>query len=586
MRMAGSQLLAALVVTALSILTGPAPAAAQGAGLVGSDGSVAWDRFYSSAETDQILAELHALHPGLTELYSIGESRSGAPLMVMEITNEATGPASEKPALYVDGGIHAGELTGSAVATYFLWYLLDRYGEDDRVTRLLDTRAVYVRPKFNPDGADLALLHDQWLRSTPRPWDEDGDGRADEDPPTDLDGDGWITRIRVPDPDGAWVADPDDPRILHRDTDREREGRRYDLLREGVDEDGDGRINEDGIGGIDMNRNFPRNWEREHLQGGAGPYPLSEPETRAAVEFIDGHRNITGILHGHTSGGFVYRLPSASAPSRFPPIDLRLIEHLGEEYTRTTGRPVRPSATHPTEHRYGTLISWGYWDHGVIGWVPEFVPGPEAWVPDYDGDGRISPAEEHRYDDEALGGRYFTEWAPFDHPQLGAVEIGGWHEKFWGQNPPPEHLEEELALQVPWYLYIAEQGPLLELEGPVLTSLGDGTWRVEATLANNGFQPTSLTDRGAVGREEQDGSLSEQVVRPPWAVLDVRGAEIVDGTARRTVPHLAGSNPYLQAVTERARTVSWIVRPTADDWAVRVTAGADKAGVRRSGWVR
>src|SRR5690606_3463016 len=139
---------------------------------------------------------------------------------------------------------------------------------------------------------------------------------------------------------------------------RERSGDRYTVMREGIDEDGDGRINEDGIGGLDMNRNFPRNWEREHQQPGAGDYPLSEPETRAVVEFINAHRNITAILHGHTSGGFVYRLPSASAPSQFPPIDLQLIIHLGEEYTRTTGRPVVPSATHPTEHRYGTLISW------------------------------------------------------------------------------------------------------------------------------------------------------------------------------------------------------------------------------------
>jgi hypothetical protein len=559
--------------------------AVRAGGLVADDGSVAWDRFYTSAQTDRILSELHDLHPGLTELYSIGRTRAGKPLMVMEITNEATGPASEKPALYVDGGIHAGELPGSAVATHFLWYLLDRYGQDERVTALLDNRAVYVRPKFNPDGSDLALTEDQWLRSTPRPWDEDEDGRADEDPPTDLDGDGWITRMRVPDPDGDWVLDPDDPRILHRDPDHERDGRRYALLREGVDEDGDGRINEDGIGGIDMNRNFPRNWEREHLQPGAGPYPLSEPETRAAVEFIDGHPNVTAILHGHTSGGFVYRLPSASAPSLFPEIDLRLIEHLGEEYTRTTGRPVRPSATHPTEHRYGTLISWGYWDQGVIGWVPEFVPGPEAWVPDYDGDGEISPAEEHRYDDEELGGRYFSPWIAWDHPQLGPVEIGGWHEKFWGQNPPAEHLEEELALQVPWYLYIAEQGPLLGLDEPTLTPLDDGTWRVEATVRNTGFQPTSVTDRGAVGRELPDGSVTDPVVRPPWATLELRGAEVVDGTARRSLPHLAGSNPYLRAATERSHAVSWVVRPGREGWSARVTAGSDKAGVRRSGWI-
>jgi hypothetical protein len=333
---------------------------AQAVSLVAPDGSVDWNRFYTAGETNQILAELHALFPELTELYSVGESYHGQPLMVMEITNEATGRAGEKPALYVDGGIHAGELTGSAVATYLIGYLLSGYGNDARVTALLDTRAFYVRPKFNPDGSDIALIHDQFLRSTTHPVDEDEDGLTDEDPPQDLDGDGWITQMRARDPRGDWVLDATDARILHRDPEGTIPGVRYRVMREGVDDDGDGEINEDGIGGIDMNRNFPRNWERVHLQPGAGEYPLSEPETRAAVEFINAHRNITGIVHGHTSGGFVYRLPSASAPSLFPEIDLQLIVHLGEEYTRTTGRPVRPSATHPTEHRYGTLISWGY----------------------------------------------------------------------------------------------------------------------------------------------------------------------------------------------------------------------------------
>ncbi|MDE2805061.1 MAG: M14 family metallopeptidase [Gemmatimonadota bacterium] len=563
----------------------PAPAAAQSSSLVSPNGDVDWNRFYTAAETNQILREFAALYPGLTELHQIGESFYGQPLMLITITNEATGPAAEKPALYVDGGIHAGELTASAVATHLIGHLLNGYGNDPRITALLDTRAFYVRPKFNPDGSDLALIDDQFLRSTPHPFDDDEDGTADEDPPEDLDGDGWITQIRVPDPDGIWAADPDDDRIMVRDPEMQRAGLRFSTMREGVDSDGDGTINEDGLGGLDMNRNFPRNWERVHRQPGAGDYPLSEPETRAAAEFINAHRNITGIFHGHTSGGFVYRLPSASAPSLFPQIDLSLIVHLGEEYTRSTGRPVVPSATHPTEHRYGTLISWGYWDHGVIGWVPEFSPGPEAWVTDYDGDGEISEAEQHRFNDEELGGRYFSDWTPYDHPQLGAVEIGGWHAKFWGQNPPPEFLEEETAQQMHWILYLAEQGPLIEVSDPVVTAVGDGTFRVAVTVTNTGFLPTSLTDRGAVGRERADGTIDRQVVRAPAVTLTHPGLEIVEGRARAVIPHLAGSNPFLEAATERSHTVTWVVRVVGGERAVRVTAESDKGGTVRSGWV-
>ena len=563
----------------------PLPAAPQSSSLVSPGGTVDWNRFYTAAETNQILHEFHTLYPHLTELHQIGESYRGQPLMVMTITNEATGPAATKPALYVDGGIHAGELTASAVATHLIGHLLNGYGSDPRVTALLDLRAFYVRPKFNPDGSDLALIHDRSLRSTTHPVDDDEDGTADEDPAEDLDGDGWITQMRYRDDDGDWLLHPDDDRILIRDPEGQVDGPRYSTMREGIDNDGDGATNEDGIGGIDMNRNFPRNWERVHRQPGAGDFPLSEPETRAAAEFINAHRNITGIYHGHTSGGFVYRLPSASAPSLFPQIDLSLIIHLGEEYTRSTGRPVRPSATHPTEHRYGTLISWGYWDHGVIGWVPEFSPGPEAWVTDYDGDGEISQAEQHRFNDEELGGRYFSDWTAYDHPQLGAVEIGGWHSKFWGQNPPPEFLEEETEQQLHWILYLAEQGPLITVSDPVVTALDDGTFRVEATVTNTGFLPTSLTDRGAVGRQRPDGRIDRQVVRSPAVTLTHPGLELVEGAARTVIPHLAGSNPFLEAVTESSRTVTWVVRATGGERAVRVTAESDKGGTVRSGWV-
>jgi murein tripeptide amidase MpaA len=148
-----------------------------------------WAKFHSTADAHALLEGWAALHPELTQLYSIGTTLEGTPLMVLEITNEATGPAADKPAYYYDGNIHSSELAGAEVSLHFAWYVLSRYGRDPRVTRLLDTRALYVRPKFNPDGADIALNTPNSLRSTPRPYDEDLDGLLDEDPSNDLDGD-------------------------------------------------------------------------------------------------------------------------------------------------------------------------------------------------------------------------------------------------------------------------------------------------------------------------------------------------------------------------------------------------------------
>jgi len=549
--------------------------------LIQADGTISYNRYYTSAETNQILRDWARRFPQLTNLYSIGKSLKGADLMLMEVTNEATGAAETKPALYLDGGIHAGELTGSAVATYVLGQLLFGFGKDERITDLLDTHAFYIRPKFNPDGSDLALTKDEKLRSTTRPYDDDYDGVADEDPPDDLDGDGRITQMRVRDPNGDWVSDSEDPRIMRRRQEGETGGTYWFVETEGIDNDGDGRFNEDGVGGLDMNRNFPRNWERQHIQDGAGDFPLSEPETYATVQFINAHPNIASIVHGHTSGGFVYRLPSASAPSQFNTVDLALIEDLGREYTESTGRPVQPSATHPTEHRYGTLISWGYWDRGIVGWVPEFVPS-NSWITDYDNDGEISEAEALRFNDEELEGKYFTNWKPYPHPQLGEVEIGGWYRTMWGQNTPAERLENETEPQLHWILWLLEQAPRVTIGTPAVRAIDQNRLRVEATITNEGFLPTNMTERGFEGRETEDGQIIEQVVTPPFVLLEVTGGEVIDGPARVRLGHLAGRSTHSPLVTNRSGTASWTVRKTGREVRIKVTVFGGPGGMATS----
>lgn len=525
-----------------------------------------WNRYYTSAETAQIMRSYARHYPQLARVSVIGHSYEGRELLVIEVSNRAKGDPGEKPALYVDGNIHSGELTGSAVTLYLLGHLLENYGKDPQVTKLLDQRTFYLRPKFNPDGADLALATDTSVRSTLRPYDNDGDGQEDEDPGDDLNGDGFITRMRIADPDGKWVLSAEDPRIMLPRSNGVR-GPFYRVLAEGIDNDGDGRLNEDGIGGLDMNRNFPRNWALSYKQPGAGPYPLSEPETMATVRFIDSHRNITGVVHNHTSGGFVYRLPSASDPAQFNRSDLVLIETLGAEYSKSTGRPVRPSSTHATDHRYGTLISWAYWDHGIIGWVPEYWPGLAA---DFEGSDEDRELERLRIDDEELGGRYFVEWTPHMHPEYGRVEIGGWRRRFTSQNPPPEMLKAECSLQIPWILYLAEQSPLLMMEGFEVRDLGEGRFEVEMGVRNDGYQPTNLTERG---REAK-------VIAGVYAQIELHGAALVEGRERIELGHLAGS--HAPGDRPRSAKVLWVLQLTSDEASLLIKIVSSKGGTVRS----
>jgi hypothetical protein len=281
------------------------------------------------------------------------------------------------------------------------------------------------------------------------------------------------------------------------------------------------------------------------------------------VRFIDAHPNITAIVHGHTSGGFLYRLPSASDPTKFDRTDLGLIEELGAYYTETTGRPVRASSTDPTDHRYGTLISWAYWDRGIVGWVPEYSP-PDAWVLDYDSNGRITEEEALRFNDETLGGRYFSPWKAFGHPQMGEIEIGGWHTRFWGQNPPPEYLDNECAAQLPWILSLIEKSPRVTVSTPTIRPLGGDRYRIEVTVGNSGFLPTNLTERGLAGRSLPGGGIADQIVHAPIATIELKGARI-EGPARLSVGHLAGTSSHSPSVKDKLRTVSWTVRKTAKD---------------------
>ncbi|MFC1564566.1 M14 family metallopeptidase, partial [candidate division KSB1 bacterium] len=534
--------------------------------LVDSNGIVDWNRYYSTQETHEIMREFARQYPDLTKIYSIGQSYKGAELLVMEVTNKNNRPAEDKPGFYVDGNIHSGELTGSAVTIYLMGYLLNNYGKDPDVTEIVDNRTFYLRPKFNPDGADLALLKGVSLRSSVRPVDNDGDGLKDEDPAEDLNGDGSITQIRYKDPDGRWKMNSDDPRIMERRRRSDNGDEYYSVISEGIDNDRDGSINEDGIGGLDLNRNFPRNWELEYLQSGAGPFPLSEPETYNTVKFIDSHPNITGIVHNHTSGGFVYRLPSTANPNTFPPADIELIKLLGDEYTNSTGRPVERSYTTPERHRYGTLISWGYWDRGIIGWVPEYWPGFQT---DYNNDGEVSEAERLRFNDEKFGGKYFINWEKYDHPEYGDVEIGGWRRMFVTQNPPQELLEDECRLQLPWILYLAKNSPYIEMSTPVITKINNDEFRIEIELSNTGYLPTNLTDR----------AIAAELIDPVYAEISLTGAEIKEPGRKITAGHLSGSWDHPEPKGPNSKKVEWIVTKNAQRAFFTIKAVSEKGGV-------
>ena len=239
-----------------------------------------FDIFYRYEELTRLLFDYSAAAPDLVQVQSIGRSHEGREIWVVTLTNTATGEPADKPAFWADGNIHAAELTASTTVLYYLHHLVTRYGQDREVTGLLDTRAVYLCPRLNPDGAELALAdRPRHIRSSTRPWpfeEAPVDGLTIED----VDGDGRVLTMRVPDPHGPYKKHPTEPRLMVAREPGEFGGEYYRLMPEGTLQHWDGltvNVNRD-IEGLDLNRNFPANWRGEHEQVGAGPYPTSEPE--------------------------------------------------------------------------------------------------------------------------------------------------------------------------------------------------------------------------------------------------------------------------------------------------------------------
>ena len=219
-----------------------------------------FDHLYPYAELTDALHGLAAQHPDILDLTNIGQSHEGRDIWLATITNRATGPHDEKPALFVEANIHATEITASTAALHLVHHLVTRHGTDGAVTRAVDTRCFYVVPRLNPDGVEMALADPPtFLRSSTRIYP-----RPDQQPglvEQDVDGDGRVLTMRIPDPNGSWKIPPDDARLLvPRALDEDEPGDYFRLLPEGVVHDYDGELVPIAPEhrGLDLNRNFPQ----------------------------------------------------------------------------------------------------------------------------------------------------------------------------------------------------------------------------------------------------------------------------------------------------------------------------------------
>jgi hypothetical protein len=537
-----------------------------------------FDHILRYDELTALLKGWAAARPGLVELESLGLTPEGRELWFLTLTKRSTGPANEKPALLVDGNMHALEWTGGVAALNFVWRVLRDYGTDERVTRLLDTRCVYVLPRVSPDGVEATLRDGKIVRSAIRP----GAGAASGPGlrMSDIDGDGRIVYMRFRDPNGPWKTHPGEPRLMVQRGPDEPGGRdAWRVVPEGLIEGYDGVTIpvHPALEGLDFGMFFPDDRETPPSAGTTRPEASTPPEIAAYVAAIKERPNIVAHVTCHSFGGGIL-IPPVNPDERMPEPDRQAFTAFARKGNElTTYNPISYldlRAGRNLDVHIPTEIGWLYNARGIFSFITEFWNPLRAAGIKLEGQmsswlGGLHPVEDElkllKWNDEALGGKGFVAWHAFDHPQLGRVEIGGWDKVRYWYNVPFERLEQEVGPHADWLIYLGLASPRLEVRSFDATPTAEGRWRVRLVVENTGWLPTSGSHRAIEAR--LGGEIEAKLDLPS-------GARLVSGELRRSAGQLAGRSE------QRSTATWWGYEPgTSDraviDWEVAAPAGAE-----------
>ena len=498
-------------------------------------------------EITATLQEWAQTWPDIARVESIGQTEEGRELWLLTIGPR---PDETRPAVWIDGNMHAAELCGSSVALAIAEDML-RYHADGESPRDLSPSACaalkdvlfYVLPRISPDGAERILDDARFVRSNNR------DDRRDEGRsywrPADIDGDGRALTMRVEDPTGEFVESAKAANLMVPRT-LDDAGPFYKLYPEGMIENYDGRTIPSpsflSDSPTDLNRNFPWSWVPEHGQIGAGAFPGSEPESRAVIEFTSSHPNIFAWLNLHTFGGVGIRPLGDQPDTKMDQMDLAVYRQVALWLEEQSGYPTvsgfEEFTYEPDQPIHGDLTDFAYHQRGCIAYVVELwdifakvgFERQKPFVKIYTELSRDDLVKIAEWDREHNAGRIVLDWMPCEHPQLGPVEVGGVDQRVGIFNPPYELLPEICEQQSAAFLRVAAMSPSIHFADVTIEDLGGDLRRVDITVANHGYLPSYVLSSA------KKLSWNEEL----YLELDCEGCSLVEGSPRRPLGHLDG----------------------------------------------
>jgi hypothetical protein len=557
--------------------------------------AVAQTQYTSYRSMIQKIESLTKEYPALCSARSLGRSEGNSEIMVLII---GTGDKDNKPGIAILGGIEGSYTLGKELALGFASSLL-KESSSPEIKSLIEKITFYVFPDVSPDATEQYFRELKYERNlNTRSTDDDRDFAFDEDPCEDLDKNGYITLIRVSDPAGTYTESTEDKRVMvQADLSKGQTGS-YLVYSEGIDNDKDGSFNEDGPGGVNFNRNLTYNYEEFGMN--AGLHPVSEPESKAVLDFLFDHFNIyatfafgpqdnlnpqqrpmgPGGLTGSTQAQAASQdqqqaqgQMTPAAQSQFPPMgggqmpsgggqrrmmgmnrkitsvqksDETIIKLVSDKYREITGTKGTP----PVKTAPGNFMEWSYYHYGRYSFST-----PAWWFPverDKNAEAAfLKYAADNKMED------VFVPWTEISHPDFpGKKTEAGGIKPFAMINPPADMLEDLIAKNYKFIITVAGMHPELEFLDTKIENMVDNVFRISLKIHNKGIFATCA--------EAGENNMWTRLMRMSLETVDDQ--KLLSGQKVQRIQRLEG---------DASAEFNWLILGKGT---VRISAGAINTG--------
>jgi len=450
--------------------------------------------YRNHAQLSQKLKSLEAVSGGAAKVQSITKTLGGKDIWMMEI---GLGDRANHPAVAVVGGVEGAHLVSQEIAIGFIEKLLANV-QKDSIINLLNTTTFYVFPNMSPDATEQYFAALKYERSgNAFPTDDDRDGKINEDPYEDLNGDGLITMIRVEDATGKWITHPADSRIMIAANTEKGERGKYLIYTEGTDNDKDGAFNEDGEGGVHFNKNL--SFDPPFFAPGAGEHPVSEPENRALLDLLHERANVFAVVTIGPANNLAEPWKFDRSKTTMRVItgvlenDAKMNKMVSDLYKKSVNTKDAPASSASK----GDFMQWAYFHYARLSFST-----PGWWAPKFEIPKDTTAAKKYKASDdknadvdflrwaEKEGLDVFVPWKKIMHPDFPGkhVEVGGF-KPYIKLNPPDKAIDKIADTHTTFLLALGNARPELDLINLKTEPLSNGITRITVTAFNKGLLP-------------------------------------------------------------------------------------------------